>query len=98
MDENCHVDPLDKTPTTEELADTSTLILAVWGMGCPNCSARVRNSLLSVHGVSRAEVDHLRGAAYVEFNPALTGVPALIEAVARAGGDGRHEYRAMPIA
>jgi copper chaperone CopZ len=62
-------------------------------MGCPNCAARVRNSLISLKGVVDAEVDHTIGMAEVVFNPSLTAIPALIEAVARAGGDGRHEYR-----
>ncbi len=41
-----------------------------------------------------AYVDHTLGMAKVTFNPELVTVPLLIEAVARAGGDGRHEYRA----
>ena len=94
MDENCHVEPLQKTATAEEQQTTTSALLAVWGMGCPNCAARVRNSLLSLKGVVDAEVDHTIGMAEVVFNPNLTTTPALIEAVARAGGDGRHEYRA----
>ncbi|MBM2848780.1 MAG: heavy metal translocating P-type ATPase [Anaerolineales bacterium] len=94
MDENCHVEPLQKTATAEEQQTTTSALLAVWGMGCPNCAARVRNSLISLKGVVDAEVDHTIGMAEVVFNPSLTAIPALIEAVARAGGDGRHEYRA----
>ena len=95
MDENCHVEPLQKTATAEEQQTTTSALLAVWGMGCPNCAARVRNSLLSLKGVVDAEVDHTIGMAEVVFNPSLTTVPALIEAVARAGGDRRHRYRAQ---
>jgi copper chaperone CopZ len=97
MDENCHVEPLQKTATSEEQQTTTSALLAVWGMGCPNCAARVRNSLLALHGVNNAEVDHTIGMAEVVFNPNLTAIPALIEAVARAGGDGRHEYRARSL-
>jgi copper chaperone CopZ len=97
MDENCHVAPLQKTATAEEQQTTTSALLAVWGMGCPNCAARVRNSLLALKGVVDAEVDHTIGMAEVVFNPNLTAIPALIEAVARAGGDGRHEYRARPL-
>ena len=97
MDENCHVEPLQKTATAEEQQTTTSALLAVWGMGCPNCAARVRNSLLSLKGVVDAEVDHTIGMAEVVFNPSLTAIPALIEAVARAGGDGRHEYRARSL-
>ncbi len=97
MDENCHVEPLQKTATSEEQQTTTSALLAVWGMGCPNCAARVRNSLLSLKGVVDAKVDHTIGIAEVVFNPNLATTPALIEAVGRAGGDGRHEYRAQPI-
>ncbi len=92
--DNCHVDPIQKTPTHAELATLQTTFLAIQGMGCPNCAARVRNSLLSLNGVVEAEVSHLIGAARVEFNPDLTTLAALVDAVAQAGGDGRHEYRA----
>ncbi len=95
MDEKCHVDPVVKAVTAEERGSTRTVLLAVWGMGCPNCSARVRNSLLRLHGVTEALVDHQVGAAQVSFNPALATIPALLQAVAAAGGDGRHEYRAL---
>jgi Cd2+/Zn2+-exporting ATPase/Cu+-exporting ATPase len=89
---------MDKQPTAAELAQTASVVLAISGMGCPNCAARVRNSLLSVTGVSDASVDHAKGVGLVIYNPTLTNVPALGQAVALAGGDGRHEYRALPIA
>ena len=95
MDENCHVEPLQKTATAEEQQTTTSARLAVWGMGCPNCAARVRNSLIALTGVVEAYVDHTAGMAQVNFNPNLTNLPALVEAVARAGGYGRHEYRAQ---
>jgi Cd2+/Zn2+-exporting ATPase/Cu+-exporting ATPase len=100
MNENCHVERLDKTPLPDELRETTAVALAVSGMGCPNCAMRVHNSLLGVHGVNRAKVDHANGVALVVFNPTLTDVPALGQAVVLAGGDGRHEYRvhrAIPI-
>ncbi len=95
MDENCHVDPIQKTPTAEELVTVNTVVLSVWGMGCPNCAARVRNGLLSSLGVIEADVDHTLGMAKVVFNPDLSTVATLIEAVARAGADGRHQYGAQ---
>lgn len=97
MDDNCHIDPIQKTATAEERRATTTTLLAVWGMGCPNCAARVRNSLLRLNGVVEAYVDHTTGLAQVEFNPNLATTPALIGAVAQAGGDGRHNYRAALI-
>ncbi len=97
MDENCHVDPIQKTATAEERQATTATLLAVQGMGCPNCAARVRNSLLSLAGVVEAKVVLDLAIADVTYNPGLTNVPALIRAVAGAGGDGRHEYRAEVI-
>lgn len=47
MDENCHVEPLQKTATPEEQQATTSALLAVGGMGCPNCAARVRNGCKS---------------------------------------------------
>ncbi len=95
MDENCHVEPLQKTATPEEQQATTSALLAVGGMGCPNCAARVRNSLLALTGVVEAQVLLETGVAEVTYNPSLTDIPALINAVAQAGGDGRHDYRAQ---
>jgi copper chaperone CopZ len=95
MDENCHVEPLQKTPTVEEQRTTTSALLAVWGMGCPNCGARVRNSLLSLTGVIDARVVLESGMADITYNPDLTDVAALINAVAQAGADGRHRYHAQ---
>jgi copper chaperone CopZ len=97
MDQNCHVEPVNKEVTAGELQTQRTALLAVQGLGCPNCSARVRNSLLSLHGVTEAHVDHQFGSAQVAFNPDLVSLPLLIAAVAQAGNDGRHEYRALTV-
>lgn len=94
MDDNCHVEPIKKIATVDERQKVETVVLAVWGMGCPNCANRVRNSLLSLNGVLDAYVDHTEGLAQVAFNPGLAPVEELIGAVARAGGDSRHEYGA----
>lgn len=97
MDENCYVEPLHKKVTLAEYQKTRLALLAVQGMGCPNCAARVHNSLIALDGVTNVRVDHLTGNAQVTFNPDLVAFPALLEAVAQAGNDGRHAYRAMPV-
>jgi copper chaperone CopZ len=97
MDENCHVEPVQKEATAVERQTQRTALLAVQGLGCPNCSARVRNSLLALHGVTGAYVDHQIGSAEVAFNPDLVSLPLLIVAVSQAGNDGRHEYRALAV-
>ncbi len=95
MDENCHVEPITRTPSAAERDGAVSAELAVSGMGCQNCAARVRNSLVRVHGVIDAVVDHTLGTALVAFNPRYASTDQLIQAVAMAGGDGRHEYRAV---
>ncbi len=94
MEENCHVEPIQKTTTVEERLKTNIAFLTVWGMGCPNCAARVRNGLISLNGVINANVDHIAGVARVIYNPDLATVEMLTLAVASAGNDGRHEYGA----
>ena len=92
MSDHCHVDPVIKEIEAGERAGASAVALAFGGMGCPNCAMRVRNSLLRLDGVLDAEVDHVAGRAAILYHPERTTVPTMIEAVRRAGGDGRHEY------
>jgi len=96
MNDNCHVDPIHKTVTSEERDTVKRISLTVQGMGCPNCAMRVRNSLVTLEGVINAYVDHNTGTAEVEFNPHMVAIPALVGAVAEAGNDGRHDYSAVP--
>lgn len=92
MSHNCHVESVHKAATAEELANRATVSLAIFGMGCPNCAARVRNSLLSTTGIVGAAVDHVTASGTVIFNPDLVVPSAIVAAVARAGNDGRHRY------
>jgi copper chaperone CopZ len=94
MEANCHVPRMEKSATRQELAVTQTVRLGISGMGCPNCAARVRNGLISLAGVVEAAVDHVTGTAGVIFNPELVSVEDMLIAVARAGNDGKHNYRA----
>ena len=98
MDDNCHVEPIQKLTTPDEQKNTELALLAVSGMGCSNCANRVRNSLLMLYGVVDAYVDHTAGIAQVSFNPNMETIDSLISAVTRAGGDGRHAYGARLIA
>ena len=97
MDKECHVDAIHKSPSIEERQENATALLAVEGMGCPNCVTRVRNSLLGVYGVVSVDIALEPASAQVVFNPKLAGSYDLKRAVAAAGGDGRHEYRAYLI-
>jgi len=97
MDENCHVEPITKKPEAEEIQEIHIAFLNVWGMGCPNCANRVRNSLVSLNGVVNARVDYMIGKAQVAFNPNIATIEDFMTAVVSAGGDGRHEYSAQFI-
>ena len=98
MNNDCHVEPVQKVTTAGEQKIMELALLSVWGMGCINCANRVRNSLLSLHGVIDAYVDHTAGIAQVSFNPTIETIDNLISAVTQAGGDGRHAYGAWLLA
>jgi len=95
MNANCHVEPIQKVTTTDELQSLTTVGLAIWGMGCVNCATRVRNALLALTGVVEADVDHATGFASVEYSQNLASLPALLQAVAQAGDGEHHKYIAM---
>ncbi len=97
MDQDCHVEPLQKSFSDEDFDEAHMATLAIWGMGCPNCAMRVRNSLLRLDGVVSADIDFERGLAFVDYVPTKTDPHALILAVASAGDDGRHNYHAASI-
>lgn len=99
MDENCYVEPISKDLVPAEQlqkADKATLI--VWGMGCQNCATRVRNSLLSLNGVFGVDVYLNMAVAEVSYDREKIMPTEFAAAIASAGNDGRHEYRAQLIA
>jgi copper chaperone CopZ len=96
MDEKCNVEPQHRKVSSVEFQKARVAVLAVEGMGCPNCAARVRNSLISLYGVTDAVVNHVTGSAKVSFNPDLVGFPALADAVTRSGIESGHIYYALP--
>jgi copper chaperone CopZ len=95
VDDICYVEVIEKEPTAEELKEIQTIYLTVWGMRCPNCALRVRNGLLSLHGVLDADVDLTLGLVEVVYNPTLCTTSALVDAVSQCGADGYHSYRAV---
>lgn len=62
-----------------------TAVLAVTGMHCGGCAAKVKSALLALDGVSSAEVSNIKGSAVVSYDPQSTSVGALIEAIKAAG-------------
>ena len=98
MDEHCYVEPISIKASTEQPHKADRALLTISGMGCENCVTRVRNSLLSLSGVYAADVLLKLGIAEILFDGAMVSPAVLIAAVARAGNDGRHNYRAEVIA
>ena len=99
MDENCYVEPIYKNmPSENELQNAEQATLAVSGMGCQNCVTRIQNRLLSLEGVYGVDVYLHMALAIVIFDKNKLSPHELIIAVARAGNDGHHEYRAELIA
>jgi copper chaperone CopZ len=96
MDENCHVDRINKEAEIASNEALETINLRVMGMGCVNCSNRVHNTLISHHGVIRAEVSHVLGEAEIAYLPSHISMQELIALVADAG-DGKHRYMALPL-
>ncbi len=94
MEENCHVEPINKTATADQIMNADQALLTVLGMGCSNCATRVRNSLLALDGVYAADVYLNMGVAEVRFDKQKISALSLVEAVSRAGNDVGHEYRA----
>jgi len=99
MDENCYVESIYKMDASmDQIQQADRATLAVWGMGCENCATRVRNSLLSVEGVYGVDVYLNMALAEVTYDSKKLIGGELVNAIARAGNDGRHEYRAELIA
>jgi Cu+-exporting ATPase len=59
--------------------------LPITGMTCAACAHHIEQSLSTSPGVERAGVNFATSRATVEYDPAATGVPQLIEAVKGAG-------------
>ncbi len=99
MDENCYVEPIYKNmAAADQLQNADKATLIIWGMGCPNCATRVRNSLLLLEGVYGVDVYLNMSLAEVSYDREKLPATELVVAVARAGNDGRHEYRAELVA
>lgn len=94
---NCHVEPLEKPVDYAALSTAMVAYLAVAGMGCPRCAMRVRNGLLGLDEVLLADVFLEEGIAAVAYDPESITIDDLVIAVAAAGNDGQHHYRARVV-
>lgn len=66
-------------------AATQTITLSVPGMTCSACPITVKQSLIKVSGVSKADVSFDKKQAVVTFDDAKTSVQKLIKATEDAG-------------
>jgi len=91
------VDPVHKAVDPGLFDRSATAFLAVSGMGCPTCAARVRNALVTTEGVVEAEVDHGSGLAVVSYLPEAVDVDGMARAVTLAAAGTHHTYEAVPV-
>src|SRR2546421_9108364 len=85
---------LDKPAPAESPAadsDSRKTQLAVTGMTCAACARRIEKQLNRAPGVRNAAVNFATEEAAVEYEPAVTGVPALIQTVEDAGYGAREQ-------
>ena len=74
-------------PARAPAGPTQSAQLAIVGMSCANCAARVETGLRAVAGVATATVDLRRERAAVQFDPQQTNLKQLADAVRAAGYD-----------
>ena len=97
MSDNCYVEPIQKSALDHVIQSADRIMLIISGMGCSNCATRVRNGLLLLDGVHDAEVLLNMRMAEVFFDGKKVTTEMLIQAVAGAGNDARHNYQAQAI-
>lgn len=69
------------TPTTR----TTRTVLRAEGFTCPSCVTKIDKQVRRLDGVSAVTVHFASGRIEIDHDPGVTEVPALVEAVARAG-------------
>lgn len=68
-------------------SETQAITLGVQGMTCASCQAHVEHALRETAGVSSANVNLMTHSARVVYEPAVTRLESLFEAVREAGYD-----------
>jgi Cu+-exporting ATPase len=68
-------------------ASLSGVTLPLTGMTCAACARTIERTLQKVDGVAEASVNFATGRAEVRFDPAVTDVPHLVDAVRDVGYD-----------
>jgi copper chaperone CopZ len=95
-EQECHVDLIEVEVDPETLDRAEERFLAIAGMGCPTCVARVHNALVDVPGVLTANVELESSLAQVWLNDRVD-YETLVGAVDEAGRKCGHRYLAGPV-
>lgn len=69
------------------MATTKQYSLPITGMTCANCVSTVERNLKKVPGVLTAQVNLSSERAAVDFDPAVAGLPAMLDRIRGAGYD-----------
>ncbi len=77
--------PTAPTATTATTATVAKVTLPVTGMTCASCQAGVQKALQRQPGVMDATVNLMTASASVQYDPAVTGPGALVEAIRETG-------------
>jgi len=76
---------MDKTEVPEKTARQETVVLALGGMTCSSCAARIEKALGRVSGVTDVAVNLATEQAHVHFGPSLARLDDLVRAVKEEG-------------
>src|SRR5439155_9403634 len=77
--------PREGGGTTAGAAKPTTLTVAIEGMSCASCVAKIERGLSAVPGVSRAAVNLATEQATVEYQPGVTDPAAIQETIRSLG-------------
>lgn len=64
---------------------SESIVLNVSGMKCGGCENNVKTKLSAVVGVSAVAADHKAKQVSIDFDPAQTSAPALVQVITQAG-------------
>ncbi|HOG27851.1 MAG TPA: heavy metal translocating P-type ATPase, partial [Vicinamibacterales bacterium] len=79
--------PAAPAPGERRAASPDAVSIPVTGMTCAACAANIERALKRLPGVSGAGVNYATNRATVAFDPAVLGVPAIVEAIRDVGYD-----------
>jgi len=79
------MDMREETEKTGAGAAIESITLPIAGMTCAKCSARLEKAFAAIEGVKTAVVNFVRAEAFITYDPAITGVAILTQAIRTEG-------------